>query len=138
MTDAQQISRRAAVAGAGLAALAGGALTACAAGDSGNSGDQQTPAGPLAKTSDIPVGGGTVFADQKVVVTQPEAGEFKAFSAICTHQGCTVREVAGGTINCPCHQSRFSVADGAVQGGPATQPLPARAITVQGEQITLS
>ncbi|MFF2778803.1 Rieske (2Fe-2S) protein [Streptomyces sp. NPDC058052] len=97
------------------------------------------PAGtPLAKTSEIPVGGGTVFADRKVVVTQPVEGEFKAFSAICTHQGCTVNKVADGTIDCPCHGSRFAIADGAVRKGPATRPLPAEEITVSGETITLA
>ncbi|MFF5504521.1 Rieske (2Fe-2S) protein [Streptomyces roseolus] len=93
---------------------------------------------PLASTSEIPVGGGTVFADRKVVVTQPEAGEFKAFSAICTHQGCTVSKVANGTIDCPCHGSRFSVTDGAVTAGPAPRPLPAAEITVSGETIILA
>ncbi|MFM9612311.1 Rieske (2Fe-2S) protein [Streptomyces sp. V2] len=91
----------------------------------------------LAKTSDIPVGGGKVFTDQKVVVTQPVKGEFKAFSAVCTHQGCTVAKVADGTIDCPCHQSRFGIADGAVKGGPAPRPLPAKEITVKGDTITL-
>ncbi|MER5739864.1 MULTISPECIES: Rieske (2Fe-2S) protein [unclassified Streptomyces] len=93
---------------------------------------------PLASTSEIPVGGGTVFADRKVVVTQPVKGEFKAFSAICTHQGCTVNKVADGTIDCPCHGSKFSVTDGAVKAGPAPRPLPAEEITVSGETITLA
>ncbi|WP_055547270.1 Rieske (2Fe-2S) protein [Streptomyces kanamyceticus] len=96
------------------------------------------PAGPeLAKTSDIPVGGGKVFKDKKVVVTQPESGDFKAFSAVCTHQGCTVSEVAGGTINCPCHGSKYRVADASVAGGPAPRPLPPQKITVTGNSITL-
>lgn len=101
--------------------------------ESGNGGAQ-----PLAKTSDIPVGGGTVFADKKVVVCQPTAGQFKAFSAICTHQGCAVKDVANGTINCPCHGSKFNVTDGSVAAGPATQPLPAATVTVQGDSITLA
>ncbi|WP_343041616.1 Rieske (2Fe-2S) protein [Streptomyces typhae] len=99
----------------------------------------RTPAGPeLAKTSDIPVGGGKVLGDEKVVVTQPAEGDFKAFSSVCTHQGCTVRDVDGGTINCPCHGSRFRVADGAVAGGPAPRPLPQRAIDVSGNSIRLA
>ncbi|MER0444827.1 Rieske (2Fe-2S) protein [Streptomyces sp. Edi4] len=95
------------------------------------------PAHALAKTSDIPVGGGKIFADQKVVVTQPRAGTFKGFSAICTHQGCTVSSVSGGTINCPCHGSKYHVADASVAHGPATRPLPARQITVDKGSILL-
>ncbi|MFE0173860.1 Rieske (2Fe-2S) protein [Streptomyces sp. NPDC059002] len=99
---------------------------------------EKPPAGPeLAKTSDIPVGGGKVFKDKKVVVTQPESGDFKAFSAVCTHQGCTVSEVADGTINCPCHGSKYRVADAAVADGPAPRPLPPQKITVTGNSITL-
>ncbi len=92
----------------------------------------------LAYTSDIPIGGGTVFAEQDIVVTQPESGRFRAFSATCTHQGCPVTEVAGGTINCNCHGSRFAVADGVVVDGPADSPLPERPIEVNGEQIFLA
>ncbi|MET8972495.1 Rieske (2Fe-2S) protein [Streptomyces hydrogenans] len=93
---------------------------------------------PLASTSEIPVGGGTVFADRKVVVTQPKEGEFKAFSAVCTHQGCLVNKVADGTIDCPCHGSKYSITDGAVKAGPAPRPLPAEEITVSGGTITLA
>ncbi|WP_411071685.1 Rieske (2Fe-2S) protein [Streptomyces sp. cmx-4-25] len=94
--------------------------------------------GALARTSEIPVGGGTVFPEEKVVVTQPTAGEFRAFSAVCPHQGCLVNKVADGTVDCPCHGSRFRVADGSVVTGPATRPLPAERIIVSGETITLA
>jgi Rieske Fe-S protein len=90
----------------------------------------------IAHTGDIPVGGGTVFPARKVVVTQPVAGQFKAFSAICTHMGCTVGGVADGTIVCPCHGSRYSITDGSVKGGPAPRPLPAVPITVSGTTIS--
>jgi Rieske Fe-S protein len=93
--------------------------------------------GPI-RTSDIPVGGGTIYPDLEVVVTQPTRGEFKAFSAICTHQGCTVGQVAHGTIDCPCHGSEFSVKDGSVVRGPATQPLPEKRVTVNGDRIRVS
>ncbi|MGW7411899.1 Rieske (2Fe-2S) protein [Streptomyces sp. NPDC054863] len=106
-------------------------------GDSSGASSAPEPA-PLAATSDIPVGGGKVFKEEKVVVTQPVAGSFKAFSATCTHQGCSVADVAGGTINCPCHGSKFRVADASVAGGPAPQPLPPRAITVESGSIRLA
>ncbi|WP_077800948.1 Rieske (2Fe-2S) protein [Streptomyces sp. JHA26] len=141
-------ARRTVVA-AGLAA----ALTACsdsgsdtsdAAADSGSGGGGTGDTGGtgggavLATTADIPEGGGKVFADRKVVVTQPTAGEFKAFSAVCTHQGCAVKSVADGVIHCPCHNSAFSAADGSVRGGPAPEPLPAVPITVSGDSIRLA
>ncbi|MFF2508674.1 Rieske (2Fe-2S) protein [Streptomyces sp. NPDC058067] len=94
---------------------------------------------PLAKTADIPVGGGKVFGDAGVVVTQPKKGEFKAFTNICTHRQCPVSAVEGGTINCPCHHSKFSIEDGSPQpGSPATQPLAAKQITVSGDSVGLA
>lgn len=91
----------------------------------------------LARTADIPQGGGKIFADRGVVVTQPENGDFKAFSSKCTHQGCSVSSVSDGTINCPCHGSRFDVATGDVTSGPAAQALPVRPIKVENGSITL-
>ena len=90
----------------------------------------------LAATADVPVGGGVILADAQLVITQPKAGTFKAFSAICTHQGCTVSTVEDGTINCPCHGSQFAIADGSVVDGPARKPLPAEKIKVSGGNIT--
>ncbi|MFI8193687.1 Rieske (2Fe-2S) protein [Streptomyces sp. NPDC085946] len=150
-------ARRTVVAATGAAGLAA-ALTACggsdgdtsgssaSAGASDASGGARDGGGPsggaagtaLASTADIPEGGGKVFADRKVVVTQPTAGEFKAFSATCTHRGCAVKSIADGVINCPCHNSNFSITDGSVQSGPATEPLPAVRITVSGDSITLA
>ncbi|MGA5260637.1 Rieske (2Fe-2S) protein [Streptomyces griseoincarnatus] len=148
-------ARRTVVAAAGAASLAV-ALTACggsddgasaapaesggAADDAANGGGSSGSAGgtPLTSTADIPEGGGKVFADQKVVVVQPSAGEFKAYSATCTHQGCAVKSVSDGLINCPCHNSNFSVTDGSVSSGPATKPLPEVRITVDGDSITLA
>ena len=94
--------------------------------------------GGLASTSDIEVGGGTIFADEQVVVTQPSEGTFKGFSSTCTHQGCQVAEVSDGLIHCPCHGSQFSIEDGSVQGGPASSPLPEVAISVDGDAVTLA
>ncbi|MFF4397928.1 Rieske (2Fe-2S) protein [Streptomyces sp. NPDC001480] len=120
----------------GAAALATG-YVAC--GNNSSSTPVRTSGGQdLGATGDIPVGGGKVFADRKVVVTQPKEGEFKAFSAICTHMGCTVNKVANGTIDCPCHGSKYHIADGAVAHGPAQRPLPPKKITVNGKSIRLT
>ncbi|WP_089157127.1 Rieske (2Fe-2S) protein [Micromonospora sp. NBS 11-29] len=120
----------------GSAPTSGGPPGATATGDAG--GGNRDSSGPLARTTDIPVGGGAIFASQGVVITQPEAGQFKAFDPICTHQRCPVSNVDGGTINCTCHNSRFSITDGSVKDGPATKPLAAKQIKVDGDQITLA
>ena len=91
----------------------------------------------LGPTSDIPVGGGVVYTDQEIVVTQPTGGDFLGFTAICTHQGCTVGDVSGGTINCPCHGSQYSIEDGSVVTGPAPAPLASESVKVQGKDIVL-
>ncbi|MFD9305839.1 Rieske (2Fe-2S) protein [Streptomyces sp. NPDC060048] len=147
MSDPIRTARRTVLA-AGASALAGGVLTACGGSDEtktetgGNSAPTAQTSGatpvspapsaqkPLLKSSDVPVGGGTVLKDQKLVVTQPKAGEFRCFTAVCTHQGCLVNKVDAGTIDCPCHGSKFKVADGAVAHGPATKPLAEKKITV--------
>ena len=144
-----RLGRRTVVAGVGAAGVAA-VLTACGSSkDSGGSGTVEPAKGAtgddnsdggnvLAKTADIPEGGGKIFADEGVVVTQPKTGEFKAFSSKCTHRGCAVTSVSDGTINCPCHGSKFDAATGDVSGGPATEPLPAATITVEGDSIMLA
>ncbi|GGV64979.1 Rieske (2Fe-2S) protein [Streptomyces thermoviolaceus] len=150
-------ARRTVVAAAGAAGLAA-VLAACGSHDTsgsgaapsrsadgtdgtgGTGGDSATTGSSgtvLAKTSDIPEGGGKVFGSQGVVVTQPAKGQFKAFSSTCTHQGCTVAGITDGTITCPCHGSAFSATDGSVRNGPATRPLPSRPISVSGDEIRL-
>jgi Rieske Fe-S protein len=89
----------------------------------------------LATTAEIPVGGGKILTAQKIVITQPQAGTFHAFTAICTHLGCIVNSVSGGTINCPCHGSKYSIVNGSVVNGPAPLPLAAVAIKVEGTSI---
>jgi Rieske Fe-S protein len=151
-------TRRGVLAGVGLVGIAG-AITACsssgssspatggtattpAAGSSsaaptGAASSGGTAAGALTPTSAIPEGGGMIFTDKKVVVTQPKSGEFKAFSAVCTHMGCIVNKINNGTIDCPCHGSMYSIATGDVVGGPAPKPLPPMTIKVSGGSIFL-
>jgi Rieske Fe-S protein len=87
-------------------------------------------------TADIPVGGGVVVAEPPVVLTQPTAGEIKAFTSICPHQGCKVSEVSNNEIYCPCHGSKFSALDGSVIQGPATEGLAAAAVAVDGTKVS--
>lgn len=99
--------------------------------------DTGEAAGPiLAKTSSIPVGGGRIIKGTWVV-TQPKKGTFRAFSAKCTHQGCPVSTIRGGTINCPCHGSKFRIADGSVARGPAKRPLARKKIKISKGVIRL-
>jgi nitrite reductase/ring-hydroxylating ferredoxin subunit len=121
---------------AGLAAVAG-----CSSYGEPKSAPATTsaPAGTaIAKTGDIPVGGGLIVAASQIVITQPTAGTFKAFTSICTHQQCPVANVANGTINCDCHGSKFSITDGSVASPPAPQPLAPKQIKVTGDAITLA
>jgi Rieske Fe-S protein len=99
-----------------------------------------TPAAPappkvIAKTAQVPVGSGVIIDD--VVLTQPSRGIYKGFSVICTHAGCTVNKIANGTIDCPCHGSKFNL-DGSVANGPAARSLTARPVSVQGDSIVLN
>ncbi|MFI9052004.1 Rieske (2Fe-2S) protein [Streptomyces sp. NPDC053427] len=124
-------TRRAVVAAAGAAGLTV-ALAAC-----GGGGSSDAAEATLGKTSDIPKGGGKIFKVQKVVVTQPQDGEFKAFSAVCPHAGCLVGEISGGTVNCMCHGSKFDITDGSVADGPATKPLEPAKVNVKDGSVTL-
>jgi Rieske Fe-S protein len=139
------VSRRAVVTGTcavACGAAVGGCATYTTAGPEPEaappSGPPEGAAAPLARAADVPIGGGTVLADRDVVITQPVSGQFRAFSATCTHQGCAVGDVSDGAINCHCHGSRFALADGAVVDGPAETPLPEREVTVSGEDILLA
>jgi Rieske Fe-S protein len=162
-TRATRATRRGVLAGVGLVGLAG-AVSACGSGGSSSSSAGTNAGAPpatgaasdpssasgagggstagaqgsaLTATSEIPVGSGKIFTSEKIVVTQPNSGDFKAFSAVCTHMGCIVSTISNGTIDCPCHGSQYSITTGAVVGGPAPSPLPAQAIKVTGSNIFL-
>jgi Rieske Fe-S protein len=155
---AAQLTRRSVLAGACVACAA--TVTACATYGPATSAPAQAPAEQpapasgapaagggsasgggggkpaLTQVAKVPVGGGVIVGD--TVVTQPKKGEFKAFGVVCPHAGCTVNEVADGTINCPCHGSKFSVTDGSVTDGPAPKGLPTKKVAVSGNDITLA
>jgi len=118
-------------AGSGAMTSTGGAMA------SGSSSGAPTGGTVLGLAADIPVGGGKVYTSAQVVVTQPTAGQYKGFSAICTHVGCICNQVAGGTIDCPCHGAKFKITDGSVVTGPATAPLAAASVTVTDGKVYL-
>jgi Rieske Fe-S protein len=126
-------------AGAGVVGVA--ALAACGSkSKSAAAADSAAPAssaaGALAKLSDIPVGGAVsaTSGGKPILISQPTAGTVKAFSAICTHMGCTVGP-AKGELDCPCHGSRYNLTTGAVIGGPAPKPLTPVAVKVVNGQV---
>ena len=137
-------TRRALLAGCAVAVVGVGCAS-CSSGSSSEPGGTSTAYAdgtPLsvvvARTADVPVGGGFIVKDHPVVLTQPRAGVFRAFTAVCTHQGCTVSSVGNGTIDCHCHGSRFSMVDGSVVNGPAAVPLTTVPVAVSGGQISIS
>jgi Rieske Fe-S protein len=144
-----ELSRRSVLAGAAVTVVGGiagyavarnssaakqkrGTTAANAYGPPAASGTQPAAgAKPLATLAQIPTGGGVILSKQSIVLTRSVDGSVHAFSAVCTHQGCTVDKVSGGTIRCPCHGSTFDAATGAVTGGPAPSPLPTIAVAVR-------
>jgi nitrite reductase/ring-hydroxylating ferredoxin subunit len=159
---ADHMDRRALLRTAGVVAVGGVGLAACSSNNSSNVSMPEVTAGSstttaamgtttggatttgaaamgtaLGKTSDIPEGGGKVFTTEQVVVTQPAAGEYKAFTAVCTHQQCLVNQISNNVISCPCHGSQFSAKDGSVVAGPAPMPLASKTINVSGGEISL-
>lgn len=148
-----EIERRTVLQAGGILAV-GGLVAACSSGSGDAAVASEAPAGSapaasapastssggagVAQVSDIPVGGGVILDEPAVVITQPAEGEVKAFTAICTHQGCLVSEVVDNEIICPCHGSRFSAVDGSVTSGPATTGLTAAGVVVEGGSVVLS
>lgn len=137
------VTRRQTLLGTGIA-LAATTVAGCAGygegppqtASTGSAGPAEAPGGgdAIAKVADVPVGSGVIVGD--TVVTQPTPGVFKGFSSVCTHQGCTLNEIADGTIHCPCHGSAFNL-DGTVANGPAKRPLDAKSVSVQGDSIVV-
>ena len=156
MTDPDVTRRRAL--GAAVGGLSLPLLAACGGGSGAPS--AQSPSAPpgggggskpqkqgghrpvvLTPASRVPVGGGVILTNYNVVVTQPSKGTFECFSAVCTHQGCLLADVSGGTINCGCHGSQFSIKDGSNVTGPmgmaagSVPPLPQVKVQLKGSDV---
>jgi Rieske Fe-S protein len=138
-------SRRTVLGGAAVLGVAT-ALAACGGTDeSSGSTDSADPSASnrpegetsLGKAKAVPVGSGIIVAEAKAVVTQPVAGEYRAFSYTCTHKGCPVSKISGDTISCLCHGSQFSTTDGSVVKGPAATGLAALAVTEKNGELFL-
>ena len=135
--------RRVLVGAAGVGAL--GLLAACGGKDGSTTPQESTDGGgaaggtAIATTDKVPANGGLIVTSpEPLVITQPASGQFKCFTAVCTHQGCTVGSVKDNTIMCPCHGSTYDASTGDVINGPATKALAEKEITVTGDQITLA
>lgn len=140
-----EMSRRAVLGGAAVAALGGivgwavarnsaAAKRTVAAAANGYQFQPPSSGGGrrLVPLASVPVGGGVVVPSARVVLTRDAGGVLHAFSALCTHQGCVVTSVRRGTINCPCHGSRFDAGTGAVVAGPAPAGLAPVTVEVTG------
>ena len=107
------------------------------AGSSAAGGEAQSGGAAIARESEVAPGSAVEFKDggQDAVLIHLESGDFAAYSAVCTHQGCTVA-YQKGQLACPCHGSVFDPANGAeVVTGPAQSPLPEIPIEVKGGQV---
>jgi Rieske Fe-S protein len=146
--NADGASRRAVLTGTGIAVVAAGAGAAwyALAGPDPRPNAPSTgyapptqqgaaAAAPLSTVAAIPENGGVVLTDQAVVLTRESGDTVHAFSAVCTHQGCLVSNVANGVITCPCHGSTFDATTGSVLGGPAPSGLPAVPVTVTNGSV---
>jgi nitrite reductase/ring-hydroxylating ferredoxin subunit len=136
--SASSPSRRAVVGGFVGLGVGVPLVAACGSDAKSDSGDTSTASGTIGKTSEIPVGGAKIFTAERVLVSQPGKGEFKAFSTICTHEQCVITQLEGDEIECGCHHSRFRVADGSVAKGPANKPLSELKVTVSGNNLSVS
>lgn len=148
--ESTPLGRRTVLRGVAVGGVAVPLLAACGGADESTSGGGEgsgaapsgagspSQAATEVSTSDVPVGGGTILEEELVVVTQPTEGDFKAFSAVCTHQGCPVQEIADGQIQCNCHGSAFSIEDGSVVTGPAARPLESKSVRLDGETVRVS
>ncbi|WP_095757548.1 ubiquinol-cytochrome c reductase iron-sulfur subunit [Streptomyces xinghaiensis] len=137
MTSQPAAARRTLLRGVALAGAAGAGLAACGDGDGGGTGGGETPSAPvdLGAAGEVPVGGARLYREQRVLVSRPAEDEYKAFSAVCTHQRCVLSAVEGTGADCACHGSRFDAETGKALRGPATKALPAVPVSVKDGRL---
>ncbi|MEU1073862.1 MULTISPECIES: Rieske (2Fe-2S) protein [unclassified Streptomyces] len=133
----QPAARRTVLKGAALAGAAGLGVAACSTDSKLGHAETPTPTAPVAlgAPEEVPVGGAKLYREQRLMVSCPAKGEYKAFSAQCTHAGCVLDKIEDGHGNCPCHGSRFDVMTGRAVHGPATVPLPAVPVKVKDGKL---
>ncbi|MEL6051585.1 Rieske (2Fe-2S) protein [Corynebacterium rouxii] len=85
---------------------------------------------------EVPVGSAVIVGD--FILTQPTAGEYKAYSAVCTHQRAKITKVDGSHVICPAHGSIFDITDGSVVSGLARDPLKTATVNVAGDTATIT
>ncbi len=140
MTAELHSRRSVLVSGAAVAGTAAVALTACGSGDGGSGQAAPKPGGKVIALAEVPVGqakSAKTPDGQEVLVAQPAQGTVACFSAVCTHQGCTLNPPQNGQASCPCHGSAFDALTGEVKKGPASQPLSKVAVKIEnGEVVT--
>ncbi|MFI7702792.1 Rieske (2Fe-2S) protein [Nonomuraea sp. NPDC049480] len=129
------LGRREALGAAGMAAC-GLALAGCGTGDA--KAQPNLKGKVIARTADVPVGGGKVIEDLSIVVAQPAQGVYKAYTSACTHKGCAVSAPKDNVIRCACHGSEFAADSGKATKGPATAPLASFQVKVEGDGIVIA
>lgn len=137
MSGSPSAARRTVLKGAALAGAAGLGAAACSTESKLGHAQTPTPTAPVAlgDATAVPVGGSKLYREQRVVVSCPAKGEYKAFSAQCTHAGCVLDKVETNEGHCPCHGSLFDTTTGKALKGPATAPLPAVPVKVQDGKL---
>jgi arsenite oxidase small subunit len=128
--------------GGGGQEATGGSSQATTSGDgpSETTSEATTGGGSIALESEVSPGSAVKFQDggDPAVLVRLDSGDFAAYSAVCTHKGCTVAYNGdGGTLDCPCHGSVFDPSSGgSVVQGPAPEPLPEIPVQVSGGEVS--
>lgn len=131
---ARSRSRRSVLKGAALAGATALGAAACAPGRAAPS---PTPTAPVDLGSAGAVAAGTakLYRNDRVLVYSPSQGDYRCFSAVCTHEGCVLETIVKTTAQCACHGSQFDATTGKVIQGPATKPLPAVPVRVEAGKL---